>query len=264
MFCFFLDFYCPFGIIAVDIWGEANSRGRGKRILCRCVDLCAQLFCLAQSESIVFVYGDTQMHRKITSITALALIVAIPSIASATLSTDSHAIHDFNGQSTFSGPALVGHIDYAVYAPGHYTGSLTLPSDKYVYCYQLFDDPGSTVNIDSFYVGLYPSMSSTIGNVGFDSADPYAVLGGTNPFAQYILSQSVLYLFAATPISTGQHSTVLLFTSDAAPIMGSGVVSSGFAGGTVVSIPTVIPEPATLLILTLGVPAISRLKKKSP
>jgi len=197
------------------------------------------------------------MYQK-ASILVIVLVSAVvfPSIVSAaTISTDAVALPGFHSSTTFTaGLGLSGSLDYAVYGPGTYDGSLTFPADKYVYCYQLFDSLGSTVNIDYFSVGLYPGV--TVGNLEYDAADTHAVAGGINPFTEFPLSQTVLCLFSASPITPNSHSSVLLFTSDKAPTMASGVASGGYTGGAVISLPTPIPEPATMLLFTLAAPAI--------
>ena len=196
------------------------------------------------------------MYQK-ASILVIVLVSAVvfPSIVSAAISADPGALPGFHNHITFTaGSALSGSLDYAVYGPGSYDGSLSFPADKYVYCYQVFDSPGSTVNIDYFSVGLYPGI--TVGSLTYDAAHPFAVSGGINPFTEFPLSQTVLYMFAISPITPNSHSSVLLFTSDKAPMMGSGVVSGGYTGGAVISLPTPIPEPATLLFFTLAAPVI--------
>ncbi|MGB7582187.1 MAG: hypothetical protein WBL85_07050 [Sedimentisphaerales bacterium] len=101
------------------------------------------------------------MYQK-ASILVITLVSAVvfPSIVSAAISTDPSALPAFRNHITFTaGSALSGSLDYAVYAPGSYDGSLAFPSNEYVYCYQIFDGPSSTVNIDYFSVGLYPGVT---------------------------------------------------------------------------------------------------------
>jgi hypothetical protein len=194
---------------------------------------------------------------------ALFTMAILPAVAAAAIAGDSNAV--LHNNITFANGVFSGHVDYAVYAPGFYDGSLSLPADKYVYCYQLFEDTSSSVNIDSFSVGLYPGI--TVGNMTYDPAHPVAAPGGTNPSAEIALSQTALYIFfSSNPIMPGNNSSVLLFTSDTAPAFGSGLVSGGISGGTIplnLPTPTPNPEPASLFLFSLGIPALVRFRRRA-
>jgi hypothetical protein len=79
------------------------------------------------------------MYRK-TTFTLFAIFVLTtlsPAIASAALPSDSDAI--LAGDVDFTaGSALSGYIDYAVYAPGDYLGSVSFPHSQNEYPLLLF------------------------------------------------------------------------------------------------------------------------------
>jgi len=151
----------------------------------------------------------------------------------------------FAGDGDYS---FYGFVDYAVYQPGDYSGSVSF-DDQYVYAYQVFNH-GSEVAVDFFSVGLLKDVS--VSNAVFDTYAEYGEPGGAEPSDQFILSESVLYLFQSQPINNGEHSTVLLFGSESEPTMGAGLVSGGITGGVAVSLPTPVPEPATVFLLGTG------------
>ena len=192
----------------------------------------------------------------------LAVILVMGQSGFASLNNDPAAISAYKGSSPFSaGGALSGHVDYAVYAPGMYDGTVHFNNNLYVYAYQVFSQ-SSTVSIDYFSVGLEPGVS--VSNATSDSAAPYAVTGGIVPDLSLVMSQQVLYLFQSDTISANEYSRTLLFASNIAPVMADGVVSAGFAGGAIMALPSPVPEPATFGLLIGGAfMALRRKRKKS-
>jgi hypothetical protein len=182
----------------------------------------------------------------------LAVILLMGQNGFASLNNDSAAMTA--GRSSFAaGGALDGYVDYAVYAPGKYDGTMSF--NDYVYAYQIFSNHSSTVSIDYFSVGLESSVSVPIAT--YDQAAAFAVAGGSIPSISLVLPQQVLYLFQFNNISASGYSRTLLFTSNAPPEMAMGTVSAGFAGGATMALPTpssvqITPEPATLGLLAGG------------
>ena len=201
--------------------------------------------------------------RCLSAILAVVFLAAgLPSVANATLADDYTAIiSDSVSISRTTNPKFFAHIDYAVYAPGEYPGSLTFPAGKYVYCYQLFNDSTSTSNITSLTINL--DTASIAYNPYYDVASGSGVSGGitlpgtTNPSVN---SSAISYNFGNrdNTILANHYSVVLLFMSDYAPdtIMGTGHLDTN-AGSFSVQLPVPTPEPASLLILALAAPALS-------
>jgi hypothetical protein len=167
-------------------------------------------------------------------------------------------ISAYSGTTAFSfsqGTSILNvNVEYAVFAPGQYAGSDTSGGTDYIYAYQIFSDSSSTVAVDFFSVGII--SGSSINTVYTDST--YGTLGGVNPFA-FNFPQSAGYIFTPAALNPGQYSTVLLFSSDYAPTMGFGTVSSGGLGG-MCALPTpAVPEPMTIALL---IPAIAALRNR--
>jgi hypothetical protein len=200
----------------------------------------------------------TKCYVQIGVILAVVLVMGQSGFAS--LNNDPAAIHAYQGSTPFSaGGVLNGYVDYAVYNPGTYDGTVSFPN-LYVYAYQVFSQ-SSTVSIDYFSVGLKSGVS--VPTVMYDSAAGYAVAGGNIPNLSLLMPQQALYLFQSDSISANEHSCTLLFTSNTAPVMAEGVVSAGFAGGAVMALPSPVPEPATFGLLIGGVLMAIRRRQKS-
>lgn len=204
------------------------------------------------------------MKSKLLSaiLAAICISVGLPSIANATLADDPAAIvaGSFSISHTTS-PKFFAHIDYAVYAPGDYTGSYSFP-DEYVYCYQLFDDSTSTSNINALTINL--DTASIAYNPYYDTASGSGVSGGLTSLTPNITLDAITYNFGTrNTITVNNHSAVLLFTSDFAPdsIMGTGYLGTTTAGSFSVQIPVPTPEPASLLLLTLASPFLLKTRR---
>jgi len=169
---------------------------------------------------------------------------------------DLDSLQDFTGSSDFDLSGVVaggsygvtGSVSYAVYAPGEYSGSGEVDSSHYVYAYQIFNDTGN-VPVGYLSIGLEPD---TFVDNAF-SADSFSESGLDIPAALSAqMAQEVVFLFHLDSIDSGEHSSLLLFTSLHAPIEGYATVSLGVLGGEAVALPTPNPEPTTLLLFAGG------------
>lgn len=156
---------------------------------------------------------------------------------------------------SFSSGLMNGHVDYAVYAPGQYDGSISF-KNLYVYAYQVFNESPS-VGIDYFSVVRCPSV--LVPNALYDPDMEQAAAGGSIPTLSLVLQESVLFVFQFDNISPNEHSCTLLFASDSGPSMGTGLLG-GSPG--IVSIPTPIPEPATIGLVIGGAFMALRRRRK--
>lgn len=194
--------------------------------------------------------------------TLLAVLLAFGQSASAALWQDPAAIPSFRGSTPFSAEGkLDGFVDYAVYAPGDYDGSLTFSNDLYVYAYQVSNNSSSTVGIDYFSVGLSPDVQ--VPNVAHDPTMGYAIPGGSNPSMHFKLPESVIYIYLTDNIGPNERSMTLLFTSNYGPEMAYGYASGGLAGGAIMKLPSPVPEPATFSLIGAGILPAFRRRRKS-
>jgi hypothetical protein len=181
---------------------------------------------------------------------SLALVVlafcASPVLAGP-LATDANGMPGFTGSVGFSNSTLVATMDYAVFAPGSYTGNSAFKATDYIYAYQLFNT--GSASVVSFTVGL------STGNGAFDAlADPtYPQTGGIAPSSLVIQSStdSVVATFGNPVITAGTgYSQVVIFASPNAPTFGSASVV-GFGLSDQHEAPTPTPEPTSLALLGL-------------
>ena len=123
----------------------------------------------------------------------LLVVLQFSAIGYSALYEDPAAVMSGSADFDAHGSAvLAGFVDYAVYAPGDYSGSMSFP-DQYVYAYQVFNNDTSEAGIDFFSVGILADI--TVFNVLDDPLFAYGVPGGIRPSAQFALTESVLYLF---------------------------------------------------------------------
>ncbi len=202
------------------------------------------------------------MNARLLTLILLIVPAALPSIANASLADDSTAI--ISDSSSFSrySPNFFGHIDFAVYAPGDYQGSLTFPSDQYVYCYQLFNDSSSTTDVVSLIVSL--NSETTYSDADWDTSSLSAVPAGQVPKDWTFNYGTLTYYFGHFKISPGFHSVTLLYTSIYAPVIGTASIRDNqdyFTTDIPIAIPA--PEPATISLFCLAAPIFFRMRKLS-
>jgi hypothetical protein len=212
----------------------------------------APAFCPAKPVVCCFLQVIRLMNTKYSfMLLAAFLFTAVPApVAHSALNNDPAAlIADSVIFNASSGPTFYGYVDYAVYAPGDYTGSLSFP-DKFVYCYQIFNLPTSAA-VSVFSVDLIPD--AIVVGAFTDSASAAGVTGGSIPVPLASASM-VSYFFGRNNVLANQHSTVLLFASDMGPTLGTATLTSSQSVNVDIQLPAPIPEPATLLMFALVAP----------
>jgi hypothetical protein len=201
--------------------------------------------------------------RYLSIMFAIVTAVCLPSAAMASLADDFSAITQ--GTQSFSrtdDPKFFAHIDYAVYTSSTYPGSLTFPANKYIYCYQIFNDTTSTKNVTSFTVNVDTSL---IGYTPYlDAASGSGSPGGKISLTPFDGDNFITYNFGRNAFASNNYSAVLLFTSDYNWMMGTGIVtdsSDTVNNSFIVNIPIPTPEPASLLIMAMAAPALLRTRR---
>jgi len=165
------------------------------------------------------------------------------------------AIPAYTGSVNFAGGLLSftvdADVDYAVFAPGTFEaafpGQDPSGGTEYVYAYQITNND---TDVSKLTVGL--DGDEPLGSIGFvsdvSSTDPTASL--------FVGTTSAAWDFTVpNPLVNGAESSVLIFTSAAAPEWDSGTVEASFPDSQ--QLPSPLPEPASLGLVALGLGLVS-------
>ena len=215
---------------------------------------------------------------------ALSVLTIFSQNASATLERvlpdssyyDGSIIYD---QDTDGYGRLVGRIDFAVYVTNQneFTGNggYETPGDgQYIYAYQIFNDyevSEAAINASSIFGvdGHLLNRSSIRGlseQEDYSGDDPSAV--GVEPNRTFFedIESKVVWEFEDGYLEVGDHSMLLVFSSNQAPIEG------GYELGYIQNPPPAEgeesaqtnnnPEPTTILLLGSGAVMLLRKRKK--
>ena len=160
------------------------------------------------------------------------------------------------GQHSSGQTVLSVILDFAVFAPGAYPGQVPGGAAQFVYAYQAFNQPATTVGLTAVSVGL--AAGSAAGNIGDDpSVVPGmpGAPGGIAPDIVAIGTSSARWGFGwigGLEVGANQHSTVLVFTSPNGPKYEPATMMNGGLPTPIGVVPSPIPEPVTVVLISLG------------
>lgn len=163
------------------------------------------------------------------------------------------ALAGFSGSQLFDdnffGFTVSANVDYAVFAPGDFPFADPSGGTEYVYAYQI---ENLDTDVSKFTVGL--DGDEPLGSIGF-----VGDVGLTDPTASGFIGAgptSAAWDFTAPSALTANNSSaILIFTSAAAPELHSSTVEAAWANSH--DLPSPLPEPASLGLVTAGLAMIS-------
>ena len=199
---------------------------------------------------------------KAKTIFFLAGIAVFAAYTDASLYNDPAAMAGYAGITsvnvTQSSIKLKVGVEYAVYAPGTYPGSDLTSGNGYIYAYQIFNDLKANVAVDFFSVGII--SPATVDDIYIDDTYGYSPKSAVEPSMSNIFAQSAAFVFAGENLNPRKWSSVLIFRSANLPTIGFGTVSGGgLCGMGDLPTPSIVPEPATIVMIA---PALLVLKIK--
>ena len=157
---------------------------------------------------------------------------------------------------------MSGYVDFAGYEPS--TFPPVTAESGYVYAYQVYSESCSNKSIGSFSLAVSPD--SDVLSIGYDSTYSTGVEPSFSFFSpDQTNPDSADFLFMPKPTFSGliapsENSAILYFISNNAPTEGFGHVEGAGIGGNVASLPTPVPEPATIALMSLGLAVLIRKK----
>ena len=220
-----------------------------------------------------------EMNRLGLCVSVLALGLLVGTANAGPLITDpnsmEHGSVNFSAEGYTSGVLdnnkwAVGHVEYAVYAPGtapgNFNSSVALgtpgtadPSNgaDYVYAYEIFNPGPATggLTVLTLTVGLSEGNPLPIGSYIHSMADGSSTTptNGMAPvFTHFAGTTSAAYTFSGIPL--GQNSDILYFVSPYAPMMQSSGLGGGSTAATTLMLPSPnpVPEPSTVVLSAIA------------
>lgn len=208
------------------------------------------------------------------TLVAVCLVISCASYASAALlCDDTNAMSSYQGTATYSATdgtsTISATVDYAVYAPGDYSGTDPSNEDHYVYAYEIFNttDSGIGDTVYDFSVGI-TSIAGVV-NAGTDTSSaapgdsdgPEFAPVGTPTQTNEDVSWSFIDT-AGINYGTNHDSVTLIFTSPNAPQWRSATIKGGGGVSNFQDVPSPVPDPATISLLSLGSFALMVLRRR--
>jgi len=183
----------------------------------------------------------------------------------ASLYNDPAAMPGYTNKTSFDitllGIELKADVEYAVYAPGTYPGSDFTGGNEYIYAYQIFISTQSNAAVDFFSVGIVDG--ATVDAIYTDDIYGYSPQSAVEPLISKIFAQSTDFIFAGQFLNPGQWSNILIFSSTHLPTIGFGTISGGgLCGMGALATPSILPEPATIVLIAPAVLILGSKNKK--
>lgn len=183
----------------------------------------------------------------------------------ASLYNDPAAMTGYTNKTSFDitllGIELKADVEYAVYAPGTYPGSDFTGGNEYIYAYQIFNSTQSNAAVDFFSVGIVDGV--TVDAIYTDDIYGYSPQSAVEPLISKIFAQGTGFIFAGQFLNPGQWSNVLIFSSTHLPTIGFGTISGGgLCGMGALATPSILPEPATIVLIAPAVLILGSKNKK--
>lgn len=133
----------------------------------------------------------------------------------------------------------------------------SLGTDQYLYAYQVFNLPGSTVDLTSFSVAIPAGITAS--NIAYDwmKAQRPGIPSSTQQFvdgsAEWLFNSNNNIALAAT-----KNSVVLIYTSDFAPGISDASFETTGTGYIGANVPAPTPEPLSIVLFGAGAAAVLR------
>lgn len=201
----------------------------------------------------------------------LTIVALIGAAQAGILASDANALGTWQGTKTFDTADTFGvsyfvaEIDYAVYAPGNFAASFTPQTgaepavSDYVYAYQIVSVADGTTgsgHVERLSVGLNDGNEQP-NVIGYLPTDPAEVAPSDASFAP----NTAGWNFLNPNVHTGDASMVLYFSSPFGPEWDTATASGTFSTFDTKLMPSPTPEPATVLLLSIGAGALLRRRR---
>jgi hypothetical protein len=195
---------------------------------------------------------------RLIGVLTLTATAAAPSLAGI-LNGHGAAFEGVAGSVPFNnGLGVSGNVDYAVFTAADFNANFGglgyVPTDAFVYAYQV--EATGPEGLSAEIIGV-SNPAHTIGT--FDIGDVNAASASFTPNARWLF---------APEIATGTTSWGLAFSSPALPIVGASLSIAGGMQALIAGVPTPgpisVPEPGSLLLVTIGAVAAGATRRRRP
>lgn len=218
-------------------------------------------------------------YLRIACCAMVGLLLAGSASGAVVLSSDANAIPAWHGSVLYTNvdpiyyPQLAVSVDYAVYAPGQFglsfPGADPTSGSRFIYAYHVLNNltphpgwsawQGNEDYVTKFSVGM-TQLDELPSNAGYVTGTGQAPNSSNLPIG----SAGWTYRASTNKLLYGATGAVLYYASPFGPEWDDGTVQGYYAVTLPLSMPSPMPEPASLSLLALGaaISCIVRRKKK--